>query len=144
MGVTGSVLLPWCVYFFFFLRCQRPQWNKVNSDTSLSEVPTYAHAGRRPVQYSSVLSISTSMKHFPVWNAIHEFSKGLICHLKHHRSTFCDLALFILWTLCQASSNVSTVTPIVERVTKADLFVRSRSRIPLYERHSGSRLHDCM
>lgn len=65
-----------------------------------------------------------------------------ICHLIYHHSTFCDLAIFILWTLCQASSNVSTVMPIVRRVTKADLFVRSRSGIPLYERHSGSRLHD--
>lgn len=54
MGVTGSVLLPWCV----FLSCQRPQWNKLNSDTSLSEVPMYAHAGRRLVQYSSILSIA--------------------------------------------------------------------------------------
>lgn len=38
LGVTGSVLLPWCV-----LSCQRPQWNKLNPDTSLSEVPAYTH-----------------------------------------------------------------------------------------------------
>lgn len=30
---------------FFFLSCQRPQWNKLNADTSLSEVPVDAHAG---------------------------------------------------------------------------------------------------
>lgn len=57
-----------------FLSCQRPQWNKLNSDTSLSEVPMYAHAGRRLVQYSSLLSLS--MEFFTVWNAICEFSSG--------------------------------------------------------------------
>lgn len=35
-----------------FLSCQRPQWNRPNQDTSLSEVPMYTHTGRRLVQYS--------------------------------------------------------------------------------------------
>lgn len=63
--ITGSVLLPWCV-----LSCQRPQWNKLNPDTSLSEVPMYAHwqeAG--PVFFSTlnlllILSILTFLSFF--------------------------------------------------------------------------------
>lgn len=58
----------------FLLSCQRPEWNKLNSDTRLSEVPTNAHAGRRPVQFSSLLCISVS--YVPVRNAIGEFSSG--------------------------------------------------------------------
>lgn len=51
LGVTGSVLHPCgCI-----LSCQRPQRNKLNPDTSLSEVPTKTHTDWRLVQYCFLL-----------------------------------------------------------------------------------------
>lgn len=61
LGVTGSVLLPRCV-----LSCQRPQWNKLNPDTSLSEVPAYTYtlaggwSSSLLLLYFSVLPLSLS------------------------------------------------------------------------------------
>lgn len=102
LGVTGSVLLPWCV-----LSCQRPQWNKLNPDTSLSEVPMYAHTGRRLVQYSFLLY--TSFWYFLFWHfflfslllvvPLHPWFLPLISD--YYLSVFVcpNSALVILWTI---------------------------------------------
>lgn len=55
-GVTGSVL-PLDVFFFLAAK----DHSGTTPDTGLSEVPMYAHAGRRLVQYSAPPSLHSDV-----------------------------------------------------------------------------------